>query len=113
MPAPARLQALKNLELLDLRYSGVTGAGVEALRAALPKCKVTFVDTAPATISSRLTAPSGAGYRALAQWIRVTWVAQVRMAGKDIQSISLARVRFYRRAVEESRGLDGSGEAEP
>src|SRR5690349_5122359 len=43
----AKLQSLKKLEMLDLRYSGVTNAGVQAFRAAVPNCKITYVDAAP------------------------------------------------------------------
>ena len=39
----ARLQGLKELTDIDLRYSRVTSNGVEALRAALPNSKVQFV----------------------------------------------------------------------
>src|SRR3954449_5585910 len=51
-----RLQALKNLEMLDLRYSGVTSAGVQAFRAAVPRCKITFVDSAPRLSTSKNSA---------------------------------------------------------
>src|ERR1700704_6281196 len=43
----AKLQSLKKLETLDLRYSGVTGSGVQAFRAAVPDCKINYVDSAP------------------------------------------------------------------
>src|SRR5438067_264254 len=40
----ARLQSLKKLEMLDLRYSGVTNTGVQAFRAAVPECKIAYVE---------------------------------------------------------------------
>src|ERR1700704_605871 len=43
----AKLQSLKKLEMLDLRYSGVSSAGVQAFHAAVPNCKITYVDSAP------------------------------------------------------------------
>src|SRR5882757_1449954 len=43
----ARLQSLKKLETLDLRYSGVTNAGVQAFRAAVPECKIAYVESVP------------------------------------------------------------------
>src|SRR2546425_3340925 len=47
----AKLHSLRNLELLDLRYSGVTGAGVQALQNALPKCRITYVNASPISVS--------------------------------------------------------------
>ena len=90
----AKLQSLKKLEMLDLRYSGVTNAGVQAFRAAVPDCKVTYVDAAPRVpISKTAAPPAGAGEPAIAQWLEALG-GQVRMAGGRIQSISLARVAF-------------------
>src|SRR3954449_2224076 len=90
----AKLQSLKNLEMLDLRYSGVTNAGVQAFRAAVPKCKITYVESAPrAPISKNLPPPAGAGEQAIAQWLQALG-GQVHMAEGKIQSISLARVPF-------------------
>ena len=45
-----KLRTLSQLRVLDLRYSAVTNAGVETIRAALPKCRVNFVETAPSSI---------------------------------------------------------------
>ena len=56
----ARLQSLKKLETLDLRYSGVTGAGVRAFQAAVPNCRIDFVDSSPHDLTSkRAAAPDG------------------------------------------------------
>ena len=41
----AKLQSLPNLRFLDVRYSGVTNAGIDAFQRARPDCKVTFVST--------------------------------------------------------------------
>src|SRR5437016_5947360 len=57
----AKLQSLKKLEMLDLRYSGVTSAGVQAFRAAVPNCKITFVDSAPRLSLSKNLAPPAKG----------------------------------------------------
>src|SRR5437763_6294448 len=90
----AKLQSLKNLEMLDLRYSGVTSAGVQAFRAAVPNCKITFVDAAPRAPISKNVAPSpGAGEPAIARWLE-SLGGQVRMADGRLQSTALARVPF-------------------
>src|SRR3954452_17289699 len=65
----AKLHALKKLDTLDLRYSGVTSAGVQAFRAAVPRCKITFVDSAPRLSTSKNSAPQGTGEIAIAKWI--------------------------------------------
>ena len=66
-----KLQSLKKLEMLDLRYSGVNDAGVQAFRAAVPECKITYVDSAPRVpISKNLTPPPGASEQAIAQWLQ-------------------------------------------
>src|SRR3954452_7568237 len=90
----AKLHALKKLEMLDLRYSGVTSAGVQAFHAAVPECKIVFVDSAPRVpISKNVAPPAGAGEKAIAQWLQ-SLGGQVQMAEGKIQSISLARVPF-------------------
>src|SRR6266481_376770 len=89
----ARLQSLKNLEMLDLRYSGATSAGVQAFRAAVPNCRITYVDSAPRAPVSRVAPPPGTGEPDIARWLE-SLGAQVRMTEGKIQSISLARVAF-------------------
>jgi len=67
----AKLHSLKNLETLDLRYSAVTNTGVQSFRAAVPNCKVTFMDAAPPALKSKLpAAPTGSGAAAIAQWVQ-------------------------------------------
>src|SRR5215831_3972165 len=78
----AKLHSLHNLELLVLQYRGVTGAGVQALQTALPKCRVTFVNTAPITIS-RAAPLTGQGEAAVARWVQ-SLAGQVRVNGKSI-----------------------------
>ncbi len=79
----SKLQNLKKLEMLDLRYSGVNNAGVQAFRAAVPECKITYVDSAPRVPISKSLAPSGTGEQAIAQWLQ-TLGGQVHMAnGQD------------------------------
>src|SRR5216117_741867 len=90
----AKLQSLKNLETLDLRYSGATSAGVQAFRAAVPNCKITYVDSAPRShVSRNVAPPAGAAEQGIARWLE-SLGAQVRMTEGKIQSISLARVAF-------------------
>src|SRR3954447_640841 len=82
----ARLQSLKKLAVLDLRYSGVMSAGVQAFRAAVPECKIVYVESAPrAPISKNLPPPAGAGEQAIAQWLQALG-GQVHMAEGKIQS---------------------------
>src|SRR5580658_10146118 len=89
-----KLRQLRNLETLDLRYSGVSVSGVQAFRAALPKCQVIYVATAPPVLVSRAAAaPAGRGDQAVARWVE-SLGGRVRMAGGKIESISLARAAF-------------------
>jgi hypothetical protein len=112
----AKLQSLKKLEMLDLRYSGVSSAGVQAFRAAVPNCKITYVDSAPrAPISKNIAPPSAGGEQGIAPWLR-SLGGQVRVTGGKVQSISLARVAFNdaqlkylgRLAGLETLSLDGT-----
>src|SRR5436190_9483276 len=76
----SKLQSLKKLAMLDLRYSGVTNAGVQAFRAAVPACKIVYVESAPRVpISKNLPPPAGAGEQAIAQWLQALG-GQVHMA---------------------------------
>jgi hypothetical protein len=65
----ARLAALKDLAALDVRYSRVTGSGVEGLRASLPQCKVAVVG-ATALAAGGAAHPLGHGDQAVAEWVR-------------------------------------------
>jgi hypothetical protein len=89
----ARLGALKDLASLDLRYSRVTGTGIEAFRAAVPNCKVNFVNARiEKTARSRNTTvnrPAGAGAEAIAAWVR-SLGGQAEFAGDRLRAISLA-----------------------
>ena len=89
----AKLHRLSNLQLIDLRYTGVTGAGVNALRAALPNVQVTFVDTAPPVTTSKVAPPHGGGAQSIAKWVQ-SMGGTVRRGDKGIQYISLARTRL-------------------
>ena len=93
--------------MLDLRYSGVTNAGVRALRAALPKCKVTYVGATP-TVSdaSAAPAPAGKSQQALARWIQALG-GQVRIAEGRIQAVSLVRVPFTDGQLKHLAALHG------
>ena len=97
---------MRNLELLDLRYTGVTGAGVRALRAALPNVRVTFVDTAPPVLTSKVAPPRDAGRRRLRKWVQ-SMGGNVRRGDKGIRYISLARTRLTDAQVKYLVGVAG------
>src|SRR2546427_2167275 len=59
-----RLKGLKHLESLDLRYTRATRAGIDSLRANLPECHVTFLDSSV----QRAGAPVKGG--SLAEWVQ-------------------------------------------
>ena len=61
----SRLSSLKALREADVRYSRVSRSGVDGLRAALPKARVIFVDSAGRSV--RVPQSPGADYAA---WIR-------------------------------------------
>jgi hypothetical protein len=66
-----KLRRLSRLQLLDVRYSGVTNAGVDTIRAALPKCRVSFVNTAPSYAGERTaTKPADVSDLSVARWIQ-------------------------------------------
>ena len=86
----ARLAGLKRLARLDLRYSRVTGTGVEAFRAAVPGCRVEFVNARLARRGTAATArPAGASEAAVADWIRALG-GQVEFADGRLRAVSLA-----------------------
>ena len=90
-----------------MRYSGVNSGGVQALRAALPNSKVTFVKTVPPVSGVRAAeAPLDPSDRAVAQWIQGLG-GQVRFAGDKIQSLSLARVPFTDAQLKSRAKLTG------
>ncbi len=59
----ARLQGLKELTDIDLRYSRVTSNGIELLRAALPNLKVQFVGSVSVRPKAAGAAPTGEQHR--------------------------------------------------
>ena len=67
----AKLQRLKKLTDLDLRYTRATGSGVEAMRRALPEARILFQDAAPAPLdaAARTSKPAAATQPAIAKWI--------------------------------------------
>src|SRR6266851_6145703 len=59
-----RLKGMKRLTSLDLRYTRATAAGIDSLRASLPGCRVTYLDSSV----ERAKAPKEGG--SLADWVR-------------------------------------------
>ena len=89
-----KLRQLPHLQVLDLRYSAVTNAGVDALRTALPKCRISFVNTAPSSAGQRAESkPADSSEPSVARWIE-SMGGEARVSGGRIQSISLARIPF-------------------
>ena len=78
--------------MLDLRYSGVTSAGVQAFRAAVPNCKMTFVDRPREFEIKNVAPPAPATSRQSRRGS--SHGGQVRMAGGKIQSMSVAGRRI-------------------
>ena len=67
----ARLQELKELADLDLRYSRVTSNGVESLRAALPLSRVQFSGSSGGRPKAPGTArPEGRSPEAVRSWVQ-------------------------------------------
>lgn len=67
-----KFKKLKHLAALDVRYSRVTRSGVDSLVAALPNCKVDFLDNAPRGGDPRLgkSKPTGQGEAEITAWVR-------------------------------------------
>jgi hypothetical protein len=86
----AKLGTLKELTSFDLRYSRVTGTGVEAFRAAVPNCKVNFVDARMArSKTAKFDRPTATNAEAIAQWITALG-GKAEFAGANLRAISLA-----------------------
>jgi hypothetical protein len=83
-----RLKKLKKLVSLDLRYSRVTRTGVEGLRAAVPGCKVMFLDPAPAR-AVKVAPPKGAGDASVAEWARAIG-GRARLEAGTLVELTLA-----------------------
>ena len=66
----ARLQSLKGLSDIDVRYSRVTTNGVAALRAALPQAKVRFDGAALPKTSVASAKPASSSPQAIVAWIK-------------------------------------------
>src|ERR1043166_3207487 len=87
----AKLAALPELQVLDVRYTDITGAGVEAFRAARPKCQVVFVNNAaPSSKAPGKEKPAGTSPRSVTAWIE-SLGGNTRVTAGRIASISLAR----------------------
>src|SRR5207245_7116036 len=84
-----RLTTLRDLAAIDVRYTRVTAAGVDSLRAALPQCEIEFAGAAPARIEAKSVKPRGTGEKALADWIASLGGKTVITAGK-LREVSLA-----------------------
>src|SRR5207237_5013091 len=86
----ARLQGLKELTDIDLRYSRVTSNGVESLRAALPNSKVQFAGSSmvrPKTAGAER--PAGNSDKAIGAWVKAMG-GRADFAGDRLKVIDLA-----------------------
>src|SRR5205085_9335708 len=87
------LKRFKNLREVDLRYTRVTSGGVAALKAALPGCRVVFLDAGsaePASVSKAIPAGSADG---IAAWVRQRG-GQAKAAAGRVSEIVLASVQL-------------------
>ena len=66
------LKDLKQLSVVDLRYTRVTRAGVDRLQASVPRCEVSFLDPSvrPGLPEGADRIVAGEGDGAVAQWVR-------------------------------------------
>ena len=85
----SHLKGLPRLGLVDLRYSRVTGSGVESLRAALPDCRIEFLDVSPVSQRAGAAKPAGEGAEAVAKWVR-SLGGSAKIESGVLQEISLA-----------------------
>jgi len=84
-----KLAKLTHLTAVDLRYSSVTRAGAARLMAALPNCRLQFVDGAPPPVGRKgPSRPSGTGEAAVAAWIKASGGSATIVKGR-IDSVSL------------------------
>src|SRR5437899_580195 len=82
-----KLTRFPRLRDLDLRYTRVSRSGVDSLRAALPKCRIAFLEASPGSTASR--PPTGGSTDAIASWVRARG-GSVNMEGGQIREVSLA-----------------------
>ncbi len=103
-----KLRQLPHLQVLDLRYSAVTNAGVDALRTALPKCRISFVNTAPSSAGQRAESkPADNSEASVARWIQ-SMGGEARVAGRP-HPVDFARPTSLQRCANEIPGaFDGS-----
>src|SRR6185369_5546680 len=86
----ARLQGLKELTDVDLRYSRVTGNGVDSLRTALPNSKVQFTGSLmPRPKTAGADRPSGSTDKAIGEWVKAMG-GKVDFAGERLKAIDLS-----------------------
>ena len=90
----AKLAALPELQVLDVRYTDITGAGVEAFSAALPKCRVVFVNSsAPSSKAPGKEKPAGTSLRDSDRLDRIAR-RHTRVTGGRITSSRLREFAF-------------------
>jgi hypothetical protein len=66
----AKLAVLPELRVLDVRYTDITGAGVETFSKALPTCRMVFVNSsAPSGRPAGKDKPAGTSTREVTSWI--------------------------------------------
>ncbi len=94
---------MKDLVALDIRYSRVSGTGVDELRAALPQCKVDFVGASAAT-GARPLQPQGSSDQAIAEWARKMG-GKAALANGKLKTISLSSTHVGDAQLADLRGL--------
>src|ERR1019366_583427 len=86
----AKLQSLKHLTDLDVRYTRVTSNGLEELRGASPGIHVRFVGSvASRPDAARLAKPSGATDEAIAAWVKALG-GKTEMRGGHLVAVNLS-----------------------
>ena len=103
----ARLQELKELTDVDLRYSRVTANGVEALRSALPNCKVQYVGAStirPKTAGA--ARPAADTEPAIAAWVKALGGATESDGGR-LKGIDLSYTSVSDAQLSHLSGLTG------
>ena len=96
----ARLSGLKNLRLVDLRYSRVTSSGVRDMAAALPTAEVLVLESSNASRPRKgCIRGAGQGELAIAEWLRSVG-AKVQMTEDHVIAVCAQRTTITDRELE-------------
>src|SRR5262249_21990658 len=100
------LTGLKHLSIVDLRYTRVTRAGVDRLRASVPRCEVIFLDPTvrPALPEGADRIVAGEGDGAVARWVRSIGGRAV-IENDQLREISLASTGVSDELLRNLEGL--------